>query len=186
MGPDYRWKPPIDATGLAPTMQYSGLLQCNTVAFTVHYSVALTMQCSIVVSNAILKSAILLQCNTIVCDAQQCNSMSCIMICTMIFYNNFLQIFNEKQELFYSVLLYFCDSVFVFQCLCFLVIVQKCALVQFSHDLPMAKWQNCRWRRMAKLAKWANGSNGQFALLQFWAQNTKQNKKLFHKFRPLK
>ena len=81
--------------------------------------------------------------------------MSCIMICTMIFYNNVLQIFNEKQELFYSVLLYFCDSVFVFQCLCFLVIVQKCALVQFSHDLPMAKWQNCRWRRMAKLAKWA-------------------------------
>ena len=106
--------------------------------------------------------------------------MSCIMICIMIFYNNFLQIFNEKQELFYSVLLYFCDSVFVFQCLCFLVIVQKCVLVQFSHDLPMAKWQNCRWRRMAKLAqwaKWANGQNGPFSLLQFWAQNTKQNKK---------
>ena len=56
--------------------------------------------------------------------------------------------------LFYCVPLHFCDCVFVFQCLCFLVIVQKCALVQFSHDLPMAKWQNCRWRRMAKLAKW--------------------------------
>ena len=73
----------------------------------------------------------------------------------MIFYNNFLQIFNEKQELFYSVLLYFCDSVFVFQCLCFLVIVQKCALVPFSHDLPSADGE------MAKLPMAQNGKIGQ-------------------------
>ena len=69
---------------------------------------------------------------------------------TIIFYK-----YSMKNRSYFIV--FYCIFVIPYlcvQCLCFLVIVQKCALVQFSHDLPMAKWQNCRWRRMAKLAKW--------------------------------